>query len=238
MNFRSTLIATTLAAGLLSARAQITADYAFDTFNGDATLVIPDGNATGISDSRTITGSNIPEIGSMTVDLKIDGDFNGDLYVYLRRVANDASDALAVLLNRPGRTLSMTRGYADSGLNITLDDSAADIHTYRLVLAPASGTPLTGTWSPDARTADPGTVLDTNPRSAFLSIFNGAGADGTWTLFAADLQPGGASQIDAWGLHFTAVPEPSTIGLVSGCALLGLAACRRLRRANKNGESS
>ena len=70
-------------------------------------------------------------------------------------------------------------GYADNGFSFTLaDTAAADVHTYRQTvtgneLTPISSAtpaaPLTGTWQPDGRTADPGTVLTTSPRITFGS---------------------------------------------------------------------
>ena len=68
-----------------------------------------------------------------------------------------------MLLNRVGRTASNPVGFADSGLDVSFDDAAAngDIHVYRAVTNPPAGTPLTGTWQPDGRLADPAVVLDT-----------------------------------------------------------------------------
>lgn len=61
-------------------------------------LGIPDGQAAGVSDVETIT-SGISQLGSVQVSLNLTGNFNGDLYCYL-----EYNSALAVLLNRPGRT--------------------------------------------------------------------------------------------------------------------------------------
>jgi hypothetical protein len=44
---------------------------------------IPDGNAAGMSDVQAI-GSKISKIAEVKVKLRIAGEFNGDLYVYLR----------------------------------------------------------------------------------------------------------------------------------------------------------
>src|SRR5688572_27148819 len=84
-------------------RAQLTENYTYTPG-----LVIPDGNATGVSDSHVISGSNIPQVGSLTVSLGITGNFNGDLYLYLRHerevtAGNFAADGFSVLLNRAGR---------------------------------------------------------------------------------------------------------------------------------------
>lgn len=196
----------------------------FDSFGSSPTLAIPDGNPSGVTDNRTIS-TDITSISSVTVSLNISGSFNGDLYGYLEH-----DNELAVLVNRPGRTATDSTGYADSGLNITLSDNAPnDIHLYQMVQVPSSGTPLTGTWQPDARAIDPDQVLDTSSRTAFLSTFNGTDANGNWTLYLADLNSGGTSTLNSWSLSLTGVPEPQDYLLVAGMALFSFAAWRRLR---------
>src|SRR2546422_5215497 len=137
-------------------RAQVFETYDFITLAVSARLPIPDGDAAGVSDVRTIT-SVITQISSITVSLDISGEFNGDLYASLRH-----DSGFSVLLNRPGRTADSPSGYGDRGLNITLSDSApnGDIHSYRAVFTPEAGSPLTGTWQPDRRNVDPSLVLD------------------------------------------------------------------------------
>src|SRR6266404_4467203 len=117
---------------------------------GAVNQAVPDGNADGLADFHSIS-SDIAHITSLRVRLKISGNFNGDTYAYLSH-----DSGLVVLLNRPGRTETQRSGYADFGFDITLDDLATnDIHDYQLVLTPSPGSPLTGTWQPDARFADP-----------------------------------------------------------------------------------
>lgn len=101
-----------------------------------------------------------------------------------------------------------------------MSDSAVNgnIHTYRSVATPAAGTPLTGVWQPDGRTNSPASVLDSDPSVAGLGVFDGMSASGTWTLFLADLSPGGTSVLNDWQLIITPVPEPSVFAL----AALGL----------------
>lgn len=181
---------------------------------------IPDNSSTGVSDTRTISGSTIMGITQIDLRLEFSGGWNGDLYVYLSH-----SSGFAVALNRPGKTSGNTIGSGSSGMTITLSDLAAsDIHSM-----PGSGS-VTGTWQPDARNVDPDLVLDSSPRSAFLSSFNGLAANGTWTLFAADLSAGDESTLVGWGLTINgAVPEPSrTLLLALGAASLML---RRRRRS-------
>jgi subtilisin-like proprotein convertase family protein len=207
-----------------------------DTYNPN--LSIPDGNATGISDSHIISGSPLTSITGLTVDLNITGNFNGDLYFYLRHEheitpGNFVPDGFAVLLNRVGRTLANSSGYADSGFSVSLSDSApADIHNYQNTTTPAGGSPLTDNWQPDARNIDPSSVLDASPRNAFLSSFDGLDANGRWTLFGADVESGGSSQVISWQLNISAVPEPQTWAGITALGLVGFAAWRRFRDSN------
>lgn len=168
-------------------------------------LAVPDGQPAGISDVQTIS-SSIQQIGAVQVTLNISGNFNGDLYCYLRY-----ENALAVLLNRSGRTAGSPAGYDDNGFQITLSDGAAngDIHLYRGVFILPPNSLITGLWQPDARNVNPTAVLDTDPRTAGLSVFNGLDPNGAWTIFIADLASGGTSVLDSWQLDISPVPEPS-----------------------------
>jgi subtilisin-like proprotein convertase family protein len=207
-----------------TAQAQIIETYTFTTFGGQPSLAIADGNASGVSDLRQLS-STITAIGSLTVSLNISGEFNGDLYAYLRH----GDSGFSILLNRPGRNTASPSGYGDSGFNIALSDSApnGDIHNYRSVFTPEAGSPLTGIWRPDGRNVDPAMVLDSTARTATLSSFAGLSASGDWTLFLADLQSGGTSTLENWSLQVIAVPEPYHYGLVVGAGLIGFAVWRR-----------
>ena len=168
-------------------------------------LSIPDGNGIGISDSRTINaGTN--RITELQVTLCVtgagSGGFNGDIYATLTH-----DSGFSVLLNRVGRRADDIFGYSDNGLNIRLSDDAAngDDHIYRLTLAGSHDValvapPLTGTWAPDGRQVDPDAVDITSNRTALLSRFKGINPSGTWTLFIADLMPGGEHKLVSWGL--------------------------------------
>jgi hypothetical protein len=114
-------------------------------------------------------------------------------------------------------------GSDGQGLVITLNDSVAytDVHQ-------ATGSPLSGTFQPDARLVDPSQVLDTSPRSAFLSAFQTQSATGDWTLFVANLESGSPSTLNSWSLQMVAVPEPGVSSLCVALGLLGLAAGKRL----------
>jgi subtilisin-like proprotein convertase family protein len=196
-----------------------------DTFSFTDNLAIPDGEPAGVSDVQAISTS-ITQITSLQVSLNIAGNFNGDLYCYLQY-----DGTLSVLLNRVGRSVSNPFGYADSGFAVTFSDTAANgnIHTYQLETIPANGTPLTGLWQPDGRTTSPATVLNTDPGTANLSQFNGLNPNGNWTLFVADLSPGGTSELLGWQLTVNPVPEPS--GSVLMLIGLGVLLLKPFRKA-------
>jgi subtilisin-like proprotein convertase family protein len=216
------LSALALAAGP-RASAAISETYDFAGLN----LAVPDGNPAGLANTQTIV-SNIVSIESVEVSLNLTGAFNGDLFAYL---VHDAG--FAVLLNRPGRTAADAFGYADDGLVITLTADApdGDIHLYRNVATPASGSPLTGVWQPDGRDADPDAVTDATPRTALLASFAMGQGSGDWTLFVADLSGGDAHVVSGWGLNLTGepVPEPGSACLVMAAAAIIL---RRRRSAD------
>lgn len=209
-------------AAFTSARATL---YSYDFTGGfNNGGVIPDANVTGWSDTRSLSLSGT-EINDVNVRLNISGGWNGDLYGYLVH-----SSGFAVLLNRPGRTSTDLFGYADAGFNITLDDSAAtDIHLY----GGNGGSQLSGLFKPDARTANPATVVSTDSRTAVLGNFNGLSADGGWTLFLADFAVGDQSTLVSWGLDISVVPEPTTWALVIfGVAAVLFAGFRWCRALN------
>lgn len=204
----------------------IVENYAF-TFPVPSEGAVPDGSPVGWVDAQTID-SAIREITSLTVTLDISADFNGDLYAYLTH-----DSGFTTLLNRPGRTGDNGFGYGDSGFNVTFDDASdyVDIHNYGESVTLDPGEPLTGTWQPDARNDDPGTVTDLSPRTAFLSSFHGLDASGEWVLYVADMSSGGSTAINSWGMEVTGViPEPATYTLVLGGIAAALAFCGGKRR--------
>ncbi len=147
-------------------------------------------------------------VGNLTVTLDVSGGYNGYLYAYL--VAPNGT--LVSLLNRPGATGGNPFGYSGSGLNVTLSDAATGgVNT----TPETSGVVVTGTYQ----------------AAGALSGFNGSAADGTWTLFFADLgQGGGQAELTGWSLDVTAVPEPVNMALtVFGVASIGIGAARVCR---------
>jgi len=167
---------------------------------GDWTVntLIPQGNPVGITESETFTGLNLGSISGVDVQLNISGGYNGGLYGYLEYQAAAGGTATEVLLNQVGTSPSNPLGSSGAGFNVTLSDSGTvngDIHG-------ATGIP-TGVWQPDSPVS-----LD--------STFGGMSADGTWTLFIADLDSGGGtSELNSWGLE-ASVPDHMRTGLVLG----------------------
>ena len=181
-------------------QGQITETHTFTT-----NRVVPDGNASGLHDVRNVS-SAIAQIAGVKVRLRINSEFNGDLYGYVRH-----SSGFSVLLNRPGKTAANAAGYHDSGFDVTFATGAAngDVHVYRGMTTPATGSPLTGIWQPDGRTADPAVVTDASARSALLTSFNNLNAAGEWTLYLADLESGGTNQLREWALEITGAGHPA-----------------------------
>lgn len=186
---------------------------------------IPDNNPTGLVDTQTISGSTITGITGIEVRLKLTGGWNGDLYAFLQH-----DSGFSVLLNRPGKTSGDPIGSGSSGFDITLsDDAITDIHDL------AGLGPITGLFQPDARNMDPDLVINTDPRTAYLSSFQNLNANGDWTLFVADNAAGDASTLVGWGLTIFGVPEPSRAMLL----MLGLGSLllRRRRMPGQNEEA-
>lgn len=175
-----------------------------ETFTYTTNRLVPDGSFSGLSDVRTVS-SAIGTISSLKVKLKLSGEFNGDLYGYIRH-----SSGFTVLLNRSGRSASNSSGYADSGFDVTFQTGAVngDIHLYHNVTTPSAGAPVTGFWQPDGRTNDPVNVLDSSVRATSLTNFNGLDAAGEWTLFLADVESGGTNMLTEWGLEITGTASP------------------------------
>jgi subtilisin-like proprotein convertase family protein len=195
---------------------------------------IPDGSSAGLARTLSVTGSG-ELISSVEVDVTVSSSagsaFLGDLYIYLTN-----GSQLAVLANRPGRRSGAPGGYGDNQTaTVTFSETGTnDFHLYRLPLTGSNTTPitapLTGIWLPDARATDPASVLDTDARTASLNVFNGLPADGTWSLFAADLSTGATHQVNTWTLRIQTVPvpEPGAWLLALGAGGAWLARRRRV----------
>lgn len=224
MNFSMILRASAVSLATASAHAAVV--YT----SGSLDTVIPDDTDTGVVHSLNVAESIA--VGSVTVDLNLSvpsgqTGWVGDLYVYLQH-----DSGLSVLVNRPGVTAGNPAGYADSRtISIRLADSAAhDIHDYRSSAGINLSGPLSGNWQPDGRTTDPAWAVQSDPRNAPLSVFNGMNSAGTWTLFLADLSGGSLYRLDSWTLQIAPVPEPESVTAIGAAALVGFALWRRHRR--------
>jgi subtilisin-like proprotein convertase family protein len=222
----------TLVMAMATGAAAFGQPYSWNSTNNVAGGLIPDNNASGLASTIGV-GGLVANIQNVTVSLDITGGYNGDLYAYLA----GPNGGFAVLLNRSGVTNGNAGGYADSGYNVTFDDSGSnpDIHNYQNVVNPngsVSGGVLTGTWGSDGENINP-----QSPPSSFLgsstatleSFDTGSiGGNGTWTLFLADLAAGDQSTIVSWSLDITTVPEPASLPLAAmGIALI---VARKMRR--------
>jgi subtilisin-like proprotein convertase family protein len=181
-------------------------------YSYDINAPIPDNSGVGLSDTQHVTTA-ITSISEVNVQLAMSGGWSGDLYAYLRH-----GSGFAVLLNRPGRSLNELLGSGTNDLSVVFADNAlSDIHTG----IPSLGT-VSGLFQPDAREIDPDNALDTSPRTAFLSSFEGLDANDDWILYVADVATGDTMIFEGWTLTITGVPEPTQValGLLGGLLLM------------------
>ncbi len=222
-----------VALGCLLAASAVSAD----TFSSTNVLTIPNGNPTGIMD--TISVSNVAwNIANIQISLDIAGGYNGSLYATL----TGPSGQKAVLLNRVGVSSTNTFGFADAGINLTLDDGVANsgnIHGYGNGSYSLNGNgQVTGTWGADGRDIDPQSspaTFDSAATLANLSLFTGSDANGSWTLFVGNLVGGGGAPatLNGWSLDITPVPEPAT-GALLGLSALALLGWWKLSRRSRS----
>lgn len=199
---------------------------------------IPDYQDSGISRVLSITGYESQKPYTVTASIRIDaignGAYNGDYYAYLKHdTADGLSSAVAVLLNRPGKSPFNPSGYENSGMDISFADAAAtDIHLYQPA-ANSSGdltaNYLRGTWQPDARNVNPYSVVAGDSRTLFLDSLGLYDPNGTWTLFVADVERGATGMLVSWSVTLTPTPEPNSVSLI----LVGLGAMWLHRRRRK-----
>lgn len=236
IRLRSFCCSTALSLSALLLPRAVSASLYDETYSFTPNVVIPDGNLSGIALSQTISGSSILSLDDVEVTLNLSGGLNGDYYVYLVH-STPGGTGFSVLLNRVGRTSGQPFGYGDSGLTVTFSGSALnDIHTYQTVTNPGGGALTGGLWSPDGRNVDPANVVTSDARTATLDSIQGLDANGTWTLFLADVAPLGQGVLVSWELHLQGVPEPGTVG-VGAVASLWVATMwwRRGRRRGLGG---
>lgn len=201
---KSGLLALALICGVTASAQTVTTSTNFNVG-----MAVPDDMLSGIANSE-IVSTPITYISGLKVSLKLTGTWNGDLFCFLSH-----SSGYTVLLNRVGRRSGSNLGYGDEGFNVSFDDAAAngDVHVYRRTLNGSDSVPISGAltnvWAPDARTNSPSAVLDTDPRTALLSSFNGLNPNGEWVLFVADMEAGDTYTLDNWGLEITGYTPPS-----------------------------
>jgi len=205
-----------VAVGLIVSAGVAQATLYSYNFTGATTInaLIPDGNLAGYVNTLNVSGTGNNDIRDVNVYLNISGGYNGDLYGYLV----SPNGQMALLLNRIGPGAFGNNG---AGMTVTLDDSATvgngglgDIQNV------GGGGFVSGTYQPAGAANN-------------LAAFNGAGnyANGTWTLFLADMSTGGQSTLVSWGLQINVVPEPATWALIIFASLTGVYALgRRMRR--------
>lgn len=207
------------------------------TFNSgfENSGTVPDGSATGFTDSRTLSGAGGNEIiSSLTVSLRISGGYNGDLYGYL-----SYNGVIVTLVNRVGVSSSgPAGGYSHTGFDIVFNDGAThDIHFYGNHSPSFDGNGrLTGTWQVDGRSINPNSPpADFDGASrANLASFNGISPNGTWTLFLADMSGGdmSSSVLESWGMTIETVPEPVNVALgIFGLGALAVYLRRRFLKS-------
>jgi subtilisin-like proprotein convertase family protein len=205
MKAKTLLGAVVIMAAAISTQATIV--YNSGTITAGST--IPDGSAAGLSVDTGVSGVADLGVGGsgidyVTVSLNITGGYNGDYVGYLLYTPSSGGTpiASAQLLNRPGLglgggSIQNAFGYSTSGMNVTLNDvsSLANINSTQ---SPTGG----GTYNSSGGTLN--------------STFNGLStANGTWTLFLADMTQGnGSGTLASWSLTVDEVPEPVTSGLI------------------------
>lgn len=175
--------------------------------------LIPDGNLSGWTDSRSLNFTEYAgwTITDVNVTLNISGGWNGDLYGYL---VHDSG--FAVLLDRVGKDNSNPYGYGNAGFSsVTLDDQAS-----------VNITAATGSSYSAASAIATGTYQS---QGLSLSDFNGELVNGTWTLFLADMSFGDQSTLVSWSLEITAVPEPTTWAVIGFGAIFAAYQLHRFR---------
>ena len=133
---------TTLCLAALLTETGTAATIITETFAMNASVVIPDGDLSGVV--QTITpNTSLASLDRVTVTLVTIGGWNGDLYAYLWH-----DGVLSVLINRPGRTATLPDGAGVVGMSVEFADAAfTDIH-----LAPGA---FTGSFQPDGRDIHP-----------------------------------------------------------------------------------
>lgn len=167
-------------------------------------MAIPDGSPVGMAAVGTVGDISTGQtVAGLTVGLNVSGGYNGDLYAYL--VAPNG--AIVLLLNQPGVAVN---GFGASGAGM------GDGSVNSFVLSDSGSTSIQSVTSG-------GVLMGTYSAAGSLSGFDGSAANGSWSLYFADLTSGGGtSTLDSWTLNIStsAVPEPvnMALGIFAGFA--------------------
>jgi hypothetical protein len=156
--------------------------------------MIPDADLSGWADTRNVTTMPAGTLQGVAVNLQLTSGWTGDLYAYLVH-----SSGFALLLDRVGQGAgvnpTLTYGYSGGAMNVTLADDGFNGGTYTGIHTFGGGN-AAGFYNPE------GSMM------SFLST----PANGTWSLFLADMSAGELSTVHSWGLQMdiVAVPEVET----------------------------
>ncbi len=222
------------AGGLPEGDLTISADY-----NGSpGQFNISTGNTVQQVNSPTIrTGLNFANNGGITItDATVASPYPSRIFVTglggtitkvtvsLNGLTTTAPDHFDLLLVGPGGQRFLFMGDAGgtnaiSGVNLVLDDAAANP-------LPDSTTLTSGTFRPTSYTGDPDVFPAPAPAGPYnpaapegagtFALFNGIVPNGTWQLFAVEDQGnGGNTTLTGWSLTFTLAPAATTTGVTS-----------------------
>lgn len=216
---------------MLGLAGAASATIVVDNWNsGTLNAALPDGNPAGYASSTVFSGLDVSAINQVDVSLNISGGYNGDLYGYLVLQSADNTTTTSILLNRVGRNDASGYGFATSGMTVTLSGDTSLISNIHNVQTPGAGPYLA-----DGRQVDPNGNFSGAVSTAGLDILNGHNANGTWTLFLADMANGDQSTLVSWGLNISVVPEPVTWALGIFGGVLGLGMISRWQRQLRRG---
>jgi len=181
--------------------------------NGGGTLVIPDGDPTGVTSVLNIAEDEL----ITDVDINLLGtshDWVGDLIVRITSPNGTTADIMFETGQRGGLTDS-----SDMAGDYTFSDGGDD--WWAAADAASFSQPIpNGVYQ---ATTEDGVVV------SLSALFAGEMTAGDWTLFAADNSNDSTGSFQGWGLAITssAIPEPGSLALLS---IMGAACVLRRRR--------
>ena len=213
----------------------ITADY-----NGSPGVFnISSGSTVQQVNSPTIrTGTNFANNGGITIlDANAASPYPSRIFVTglggtitkvtvsLNGLTTTAPDHFDLLLVGPGGQKFQFMGDAGgtnaiSGVNLTLDDAAANPLPDSTILTSGTFRPTSYTGDPDVFPA-PAPAGPYNPAApegagTFANVFNSIVPNGTWSLYAIEDQGnGGNTTLTGWSLTFTLAPAATTTAVIS-----------------------